>query len=246
MNTFVRPWSVIAMVLGAGLAFAAEPPDNPIQSQLFPPELLMQYHEELGLTEPQMTRVREHLEKAGAAASAAQKKLEAATLKLGNLLGKEAIDEPAAVKQLDEVLDAEREVKRLHLQVMIRIKNELTPKQQRLLAEKTKQAPRADELRERLHGKLTRIQKEVERRAAAGQPPEEAIKWMETFPEHMRSGKHKEAEAVLDRVLKLLDLNEGKKGQEKKGEEKKGEEKKDSEKAGDEKKASDARGTDTK
>src|SRR5262249_46833317 len=77
------------------------------------------------------------------------------------------------------------------------------------------------ELRDRLQGKLTRIQKEVERRAAAGMPPEEAVKLMENFPEQMRSGKHHEAEAILDRVLRMLDLVEEKKSGDQKLPEKK-------------------------
>src|SRR5262245_15403837 len=127
MNPFAQSWIFMAL---CGLVCAAEPPENPIQARLFPPELVMQHLEELGLTEQQMAGIRGHLEKAGAEAAEVQKKLHAATQKLGDLLGKEAVDEAAVLKQLDEVLQTEREMKRLHLQVMIRIKNELTAKQQ--------------------------------------------------------------------------------------------------------------------
>src|SRR5262245_32966776 len=136
MNASPSSWSMAALIFGAGLALAAEQPTNPIQSQLFPPELLMQHREELGLTEQQLANIHRHLEQAGADAAAVQKKLEEATRKLGDLLGKEVVDERAALKQLDELLDTEREAKRLHLQVMIRVKNELTAKQQRWLGEK--------------------------------------------------------------------------------------------------------------
>jgi hypothetical protein len=40
------------------------------------------------------------------------------------------VNEQQALLQLDKVLDAEREIKRLHIGMAIRIKNKLTPEQQ--------------------------------------------------------------------------------------------------------------------
>jgi Spy/CpxP family protein refolding chaperone len=41
-----------------------------------------------------------------------------------------AVDEPQALAQLDKVLDTERQIKRLHFTLGIRLKNQLTLEQQ--------------------------------------------------------------------------------------------------------------------
>jgi Spy/CpxP family protein refolding chaperone len=41
-----------------------------------------------------------------------------------------AVDEQQALTQLDKVLDTERQIKRLHFSLGIRLKNQLTPEQQ--------------------------------------------------------------------------------------------------------------------
>ena len=54
---------------------------------------------------------------------------------LASLLDEEPADEAEVMARLDEVLDAEREIKRTQLSLMIRIKNELTAEQRALLRE---------------------------------------------------------------------------------------------------------------
>src|SRR4051812_34026451 len=186
-------------------ASAGEPAEQAIHGQLFPPELLMAHRDQLGLTDKQLERIRGHLEQANTDSTQAQQKVEPTARKLGELLGAESIDEAAALKQLEEVLNAERELKRLHLRVMIRIRNELTPRQQSLAARL--QAQPEDDFRQRLESKVNRIQWEVERRAQAGQPPLEALQLMQPLPEQMKAGRPKEAEEMLDRVLKMLGLD---------------------------------------
>ena len=41
-----------------------------------------------------------------------------------------SVNEQQALAQLDKVLDSEREIKRLHMELAIRLKNQLTPEQQ--------------------------------------------------------------------------------------------------------------------
>src|SRR6058998_3773781 len=54
--------------------------------------------------------------------------------RLATLLDKPAIDQTAALAQLDEVLGVEREVKRAHITLLINIKNTLSADQQAKLA----------------------------------------------------------------------------------------------------------------
>ena len=91
------------------------------------------------------------------------------------------------------------------MRLLIRIRNELTA-HQRKLATKIKPDLRSKGLQQRLQSKLARIEKEVQRRIAAGQPPIDAIKLMQSFKMKMESGQPQAAEVVLDRVMKILGL----------------------------------------
>jgi len=54
--------------------------------------------------------------------------------RLASLLDKPAVDQTAALAQVDEVLGVEREVKRAHITLLINIKNALSAEQQARLA----------------------------------------------------------------------------------------------------------------
>ena len=56
------------------------------------------------------------------------------TQRLAELLDKPAVDQTAALAQLDEVLKVEREVKRAHIGLLVQLKNVLTPEQQAKLS----------------------------------------------------------------------------------------------------------------
>src|SRR5262245_28106086 len=112
----------------AGVVRADEPAD-PIQEQLVSPEFVIQHREDIGLTDGQVDQIRHHLDQVAAEATDVQKKIELNTRKLAEVLRPESIDEKAALQQLDELLKIQREAMRLHMGVMIRIRNELTAKQ---------------------------------------------------------------------------------------------------------------------
>src|SRR5437016_9765512 len=91
---------IVVLILCASVARAAEQPRNPLETQLFPPELIMQHREELGLSEQQVTKIRGHLEEVQTTGAEVHKKLETATAKLGAALGKESVAEAEALKHL--------------------------------------------------------------------------------------------------------------------------------------------------
>ena len=106
-----------------------------IAERLFPPELVMSNQNAIGLSAEQKTAIRAAMQQAQMRFSEAQWQLQDATEVLISLLDQEHTDEAATMKQLDAVLDAEREVKRTQLTLMVRIKNELTPGQRAQLNE---------------------------------------------------------------------------------------------------------------
>ena len=112
-----------------------QPSGDPIADQLFPPELVMQYHQEINLTADQTKSVRDEIQKAQAKFLDMQWDMQSEKEKLVQLLKTKPIDEAAALAQLDKVLDREREIKKVQIALLIRIKNQLTPTQQSKLTE---------------------------------------------------------------------------------------------------------------
>ncbi|HWX40404.1 MAG TPA: periplasmic heavy metal sensor [Blastocatellia bacterium] len=106
------------------------PPQDPFGDSLFPPELVMQHQEEIGLTEEQKNFLKTESRKAALRFTELQWQLSDAAEKMAAVVKQPKVDEHQAIAMLDQVLDAEREIKRLQISLVIRIKNNLTPEQQ--------------------------------------------------------------------------------------------------------------------
>jgi hypothetical protein len=149
------------------------------------------------------------MEAAGPRAQALQKLADQARGQLAETLAADDVDEEAVLKQLDKMLLAEKDQKRLHMQVMIRLRNELTP-QQRERAANLQRPGNTDlamaDTQQRLKAKIASIQAEMNSQAQAGNPPFEAQGQLQKFPELMQLGRVHEAEAVLDRVMAALGI----------------------------------------
>src|SRR4030095_13069878 len=117
------------------------PPDDPLAGSLFPPEMIMQHQRELGLTEEQKTFMRGEIQRTTMSFNELQWSLQDAHEALTETVKGSSVNEQLALQQLDKVLDGEREIKRLHMEMAIRIKNKLTPEQQ-LKLQTFRQPPR--------------------------------------------------------------------------------------------------------
>ena len=117
-----------------------QPPD-PLAGNLFPPELVMQYRRELGITDEQKAAIRDEAIKASTRFNQLQFQMQDEMEAMVALMKGVTIDEQKALAQLDKVLNIEREVKRTQLGLSIRIKNKLTPEQQGKLQEIQRNAP---------------------------------------------------------------------------------------------------------
>ena len=111
------------------------PSDDPIGSKLFPPELIMGHQTELEVDEKQRAAIVKEIEAAQSRILHAQWELQAAAEQLGKLLERSQVDEAKALAQAEKVMNLEREVKKVHLGLLIRIKNLLTDAQRAKLAE---------------------------------------------------------------------------------------------------------------
>ena len=99
----------------------------------YPPELIMQKQEALQLSDEQLTYFKTELRKAQLSFTELQWKLQDEAEKLTTLAKAQRLDEQAILAQLEKVLNAERDVKRAQLTLLVRIKNKLTPVQQGIL-----------------------------------------------------------------------------------------------------------------
>jgi Spy/CpxP family protein refolding chaperone len=106
------------------------PPMDPLGDVMFPPDLIMRHARELELTDEQKTFMRGEIQKATTRFNELQWQLQDAMEVFHQTLESNSVNEAQALSQLDKVLDVEREIKRLHIGMGIRLKNQLTPEQQ--------------------------------------------------------------------------------------------------------------------
>lgn len=116
-------------------AARAQPPSDPIAENLFPPELLMQHQQAIGLTDQQRNVIREEIQRLQGRAMDLQWQLQGEVERMASLTKQARVDEEALLAQLDKILTPEREMKRAHFLAVVRIKNALTPEQQARLRE---------------------------------------------------------------------------------------------------------------
>ena len=143
--------AVLAVCLGLACHAAraqeapAAPPNDPIARSVLPPELIMQNQKAIQLSEAQKGVVIAEVKRAQGRIVDVQWDMQRALEPLVELLGKDKVDEAQVLAQLDKVLAAEREFKRTQLTLAVRLKNILSPEQQRTLQDLRSLAPRAGE-----------------------------------------------------------------------------------------------------
>jgi len=203
---------VIALTLIITLRplFAAEESKHgadPFAGAFFPPEMVTMARDRIALTQEQQDAIRSLMEKTQARSDESRKKLEKETAALAALTSQERVDKTALLAQLDKVLDVERELKHLHVGVLVEVKNLLTPEQQSKLRAITKDGGTQlmEAAQKRLMEKMGRVKDGAQKMADSGSDPSDILRTMEQeFKPLMEAGKAVEAEAVLDRALKIL------------------------------------------
>jgi len=126
------------LILGtsAPAVLAQEAPsvqEDPLFNRLFPPELIMQNRRAIGLTDDQRDRISGLIRDLQGRVVQLQWKLQDEMQQLGEVVGGTRVDLDRALDQLDNVLDTEKEIKQAHLEMLVRIKNLLSPEQQATL-----------------------------------------------------------------------------------------------------------------
>ncbi|MCX7049212.1 MAG: Spy/CpxP family protein refolding chaperone [Candidatus Sumerlaeota bacterium] len=131
--------------VGAAPEFLQRRPQEGGQGEMmtenfFPPELVMQYQKALDLTEKQRDALKGEMRKMLERFTDLQWKQQAEAEAMKSLTNQERPDEKQVMAQLEKLLTAENEIKRLHMTLLVKVKNILTPEQQGKLRELKKQA----------------------------------------------------------------------------------------------------------
>lgn len=121
-------------ILGTA-GWGQKPTDDPIAQALYPPELVMKYHQEINLDESQSKAMKEAIQKAQTKFLDMQWDMQSEAEKLVKLLKARPVDESAVMAQMDQVLNREREIKKAQISLLIHIKNLLSEAQQNKLME---------------------------------------------------------------------------------------------------------------
>ncbi|MFQ5889013.1 MAG: Spy/CpxP family protein refolding chaperone [Gemmatimonadota bacterium] len=136
-----RRFVAITLMLLAGATWPAaavaqeELPGEDFGRYLYPPELVMRYQRAIGLHEEQRATISDAVTELQRQVVELQWKMSDAKQDLVTMLREPSVEEAEALQGVQRLLDIETAVKRLHLAMLIRIKNTLTPDQQRQLLE---------------------------------------------------------------------------------------------------------------
>ena len=130
----MRAYRVALLLAVIPVSLAAQEPEPEFAKHLFPPELVMQNQKGLRLTPEQRTSITQGVRDFQLRVVELQWKMQDEAEKLNELVQETKVDSAATIAQVDRVLDVERQIKRAHMGLLIRIKNTLTPAQQDTLA----------------------------------------------------------------------------------------------------------------
>ncbi len=139
----MRSIRILVLLLSLTAVARAEPGknDDPIAARLFSPELIMQHQRELAIDDKQRDAIVAAVQKTQAQLVPLQWQMQGATEQMAKLLDAPKLDEAKVLAQADKIMSIEREFKRAHLGLLVRIRNLLTDTQRARLAELRKEAP---------------------------------------------------------------------------------------------------------
>lgn len=100
---------------------------------LHPPRLVLQNRDAIGLTTEQRRAIVQAIGEARRTLAALSRKREPAAAALAEATAAARVDEETALARAAELMAVEQEIKRAHLRLLVRVKNQLTPEQQEKL-----------------------------------------------------------------------------------------------------------------
>ncbi len=114
---------------GFALTETPKPDEDPLARYLYAPEKILGHAQELGLSEAQRQMIREEVHRAQSRFLDLQFEMQPESEKLVTLVREQPVSETKVLAQVDRILALEKEIKKTHLSLLIRLKNSLTPAQ---------------------------------------------------------------------------------------------------------------------
>ena len=118
---------------GPGMMGPGPPGPPAFLMQLFPPKLVMEHQQEIGLRPAQVDAIKRAMNETQQQLVDLQWRLDGESEALGKLLAAEHVDEAAVLEKLDQVTAIEQQVKKVNFTLLVRIKNQLDSQQQEKL-----------------------------------------------------------------------------------------------------------------
>ncbi len=112
-----------------GMAPPMEQRGGGLRDDFFPPKLIMQNQQSIGLADEQKTAIREVMKKSVSEFTDLQWQESSEQEAMSSMLKGDKIDETKTLEQLDKLLAIENQIKKLHMGTMIKVLNTLTPEQ---------------------------------------------------------------------------------------------------------------------
>ena len=127
--------ALIAVTAPTNLSAQEQPAvqQDPLFEALFPPELIMQHRRAIALTDEQRDAISRLIQQLQGRVVRLQWELLDEMEQLTQTMGAARVELDRALDQMSAVLDTEREIKQAHLEMLVRIKNLLSPDQQATL-----------------------------------------------------------------------------------------------------------------
>lgn len=124
---------LFALLLAIAGPVAAQSKDDAFARALFDPQLVLKYAKQIGLTDAQRKSMMAEIKTAQTVLAPLQIDLAEPALELVELADQPRVDEAKALAKVEQVLKVENEVKKRQAMLMFRVKNLLSPEQQKQL-----------------------------------------------------------------------------------------------------------------
>ncbi len=128
-HSFASFFLVVIACFGIATAMAAGPKDDVFKGKLFPPNVILENQEELGLSKDQFTKIRAAVVEVQGNVAEYEWDMREAYVKLMAELDQSPVDEDRVLEHANTALLAENQVKKQQMRMLVRLKNLLTEEQ---------------------------------------------------------------------------------------------------------------------
>ena len=136
--------TLLLLLLVAAPGWAQDKKNDALERALFPPELVFKHASDIGLKPAQRQAIVDAIKGIQGDLVGLQLEMAEPAQELLALLEQPRVDESAALAKVDRILTIERDVKKMQMSLLLRIKNALTPEQQSRLRMLRDRDPRGE------------------------------------------------------------------------------------------------------